>query len=48
MFFLAGCWLFGDGTFHPMLRRAFRYHVNGALKALPCVGLEIYFGIFLR
>ena len=24
-----------------MLRRAFRHNINGALEALPCVGLKL-------
>ncbi len=32
---------------HPMLRRGFRHDVNGALEALPCVGMQFRFFLFV-
>jgi len=36
---------------YPMLRRTFRYHINGALEPPPCIGLQLnllLFGGFTR
>jgi hypothetical protein len=53
---IAGCFMILAFAFkralfllcYPMLRRGFRYHVNGALKSLPCVRLKFNFLLISR